>query len=77
MLGPDITIHNVGYGCTEGLRGKALNFGDVGDFFMETEDVLEFLDVTDEQTTDSIVQAVSTIFLQIHASNASSFPSIF
>ena len=61
MLGPNITIHDFGYGCTEGLRGKALNFGDAGDFFVETEDIVEFLDVTDKQTTESIVQAVSTI----------------
>ena len=73
MLGQSVTVHDVGYGCTEGLRGKALNFGDAGDFFIEIEDIVEFLDVTDKQTTDSIVQAVSTISLHIHASNATSF----
>jgi len=58
VLGPNITIHNFGYGCTEGLRGKAINFGDSGDFVLETEDIVEFLDVTEKQTVDNIVQAV-------------------
>ena len=58
MLGPSITIHNFGYGCTEGLRGKAINFGESGDFVLDNEDVVEFLDVTNEQTTNNIVQAV-------------------
>ena len=58
MLGPNITIHNFAYGCTEGLRGKAINLGESGDFVLEDEDVVEFLDVTNEQTIDNIVQAV-------------------
>lgn len=59
VIGDNVTIHNHGYVSTEGLRGKALNFGDAGEFFFETEDVVEFLDVTDEQTSDNIIQAVS------------------
>ena len=35
---------------------------------------VEFLNVTDEQTTDTIVQVVSTISLHIHTSNAPSLP---
>jgi len=58
VLGPNIIIHNFAYGCTEGLRGKAINLGESGDFVLENEDVIEFLDVTYEQTTDNIVQAV-------------------
>ena len=58
MLGPNIIIHNFGYGCTEGLRGKAINLGESGEFILENEGVVEFLDVTNEQTTDNIVQAV-------------------
>ena len=58
MLGPNITIHNFAYGCTEGLRGKAINLGESGDFILDNEDVVEFLDVTNKHTTDNIVQAV-------------------
>lgn len=59
MLGSGITIHNHGYVSTEGLRGKALNFGDSGEFIFDIEDVVEFIDATHEQTHDNIVQAVS------------------
>ena len=58
MLGPNITIHNHGYGTSEGLGGKYLNFGDTGDFFFEIEDIVEFLDVTDMQTIDKVIQVV-------------------
>ncbi|KIM52482.1 hypothetical protein SCLCIDRAFT_1223676 [Scleroderma citrinum Foug A] len=57
VLGPNITIHNFAYGCTEGLRGKAINLGESGDFILDNEDVVEFLDVTNKHTTDNIVQA--------------------
>ena len=58
MLGPNIIIHNHGYGCSEGLRGKYLNFGDTGDFFIEIEEIVEFLDVSDRKTIDKVVQVV-------------------
>ncbi|KIM68271.1 hypothetical protein SCLCIDRAFT_106612 [Scleroderma citrinum Foug A] len=57
VLGPNINIHNFGYGCTEGLRGKAINLGESGDLVLENEDVVEFLDVTNGQTANKIVQA--------------------
>ena len=68
MLGPNITIHNFGYGCTEGLRGRAINFGESGDFFLTNEDVVEFLDITNEQTIDNIVQAVCISTPRLHFS---------
>ena len=66
VLGPNITIHNPGYVCTEGLRGKAINFGDSGDIILETEDIVEFLDVTNKPTTDNIIQAVCISTLSSH-----------
>ncbi|KAL4078869.1 GH3 auxin-responsive promoter [Scleroderma yunnanense] len=56
VLGPNITIHNHAYGCTEGLVCKALNFGDTGAYIVDTEDVVEFLDVADMQLPCNIVQ---------------------
>ena len=64
MLGPNIIIHNFAYGCTEGLRGKAINLGESGEFILENEGIVEFLDVTNEQTTDIIVQAVCISILR-------------
>jgi len=64
VLGPIIIIHNFAYGCGEGLRGKAINLGESGDFVLENEDVVEFLDVTNEQMTDNIVQAVCISILR-------------
>ena len=58
MLGPNIAIHHEGYGCSEGLGGRPLNADDSGEFYFPARNVVEFLDVTDEQTIDKIVQAV-------------------
>lgn len=55
MLGPNVTIHN----HNKGLRGKAVDFGDTGEFFFDIEDVGEFFYVTNERRSDHIVQAVS------------------
>lgn len=57
VLGPNITIHNPGYVTTEGLQGKALNFGDIDTFSFESKDVVEFLSTTGERTHAHIVQA--------------------
>ena len=77
VLGPNINIHNFGYGCTEGLRGKAINLGESGDLVLENEDVVEFLDVTNGQTANKIVQAVciSTPSLPFSLRTDSPFPN--
>ena len=39
-----------------------MNFGDTGEFVFNIEDVVEFLEVSDEQTCNNIIQVVSIFF---------------
>ena len=63
MIGPDIVIQSLGYGSTECILGKPLNHNDAITFVVDTEDVAEYLDLTNDQTLDSILQAVCIQFL--------------
>ena len=65
MLGPNVAIHHQGYGTSEGLGGRCLNSDDSGDFYIPAKNVVEFLDVTDGQTVDKLVQPVRISFFLI------------
>lgn len=58
MIGPDIVIQSLGYGCTECILGKPLNLNDPITFVVDTEDVAEYLDIANIQTDENILQAV-------------------
>ncbi|KIJ13250.1 hypothetical protein PAXINDRAFT_117446 [Paxillus involutus ATCC 200175] len=57
ILGPNITIHNVGYGATECHIAATYDTNDLEKFVIQTEDVVEFLDVAAEETHENILQA--------------------
>ncbi|KAI6011784.1 GH3 auxin-responsive promoter [Pisolithus marmoratus] len=57
VLGPNILIQNPGYGCTECAVGKRLNANDTETFFLDTADVVEFLDTSEALIHDNILQA--------------------
>ncbi|KAI6119507.1 GH3 auxin-responsive promoter [Pisolithus thermaeus] len=57
VLGPNVLIQNIGYGCTECSIGRMLNIGDTETFVLETTDVVEFLDTSEVLVHDNILQA--------------------
>lgn len=57
VLGPNVLIQNVGYGCTECIMGRMLNADDTETFVFETGDVIEFLDASETLVHDKILQA--------------------
>ncbi|KAI6111051.1 GH3 auxin-responsive promoter [Pisolithus sp. B1] len=57
VLGPNIVIHNPWYACTECLIGRNLNRGDTDTFVVAADDLIEFLDMSGEQTHGDVLQA--------------------
>ncbi|KIN97892.1 hypothetical protein M404DRAFT_1005747, partial [Pisolithus tinctorius Marx 270] len=57
VLGPNVVIHNPCYICTECLIGRSLNFDDTETFVVATNDLIEFLDMTEQQTHGQVLQA--------------------
>ncbi|KIK11142.1 hypothetical protein PISMIDRAFT_19777 [Pisolithus microcarpus 441] len=56
VLGPNVAIHNPWYICTECLIGRNLNPGDTETFVIATDELIEFLDMTEEQTQEGVLQ---------------------
>ncbi|KIO03995.1 hypothetical protein M404DRAFT_597959 [Pisolithus tinctorius Marx 270] len=57
ILGPNVVVHNPCYICTECLIGRTLNFEDTETFVATTDELIEFLDVTQEPTRGQVLQA--------------------
>ncbi|KIK22599.1 hypothetical protein PISMIDRAFT_651535, partial [Pisolithus microcarpus 441] len=57
VLGPNVLIQNIGYGCTECSVGRMLNIGDTETFVLETGDHIGFLDTSKAPVRDNILQA--------------------
>ncbi|KAI6124343.1 GH3 auxin-responsive promoter [Pisolithus thermaeus] len=57
VLGENVLIQNVGYGCTECIMGRTLNVGDTETFVLESGDVIEFLDASGALVHDNILQS--------------------
>ncbi|KAI5990146.1 GH3 auxin-responsive promoter [Pisolithus albus] len=57
VLGPNVLIQNIGYGCTECSIGRMLNIGDTETFVLETGDHIEFLDTSRALVQENILQA--------------------
>ncbi|KAI5993123.1 GH3 auxin-responsive promoter, partial [Pisolithus marmoratus] len=57
VLGQNVHIRNVGYGCTECPMGRMLNIDDNETFVLETDNVVEFLDTSEALVHDNILQA--------------------
>ncbi|KIJ59264.1 hypothetical protein HYDPIDRAFT_100975 [Hydnomerulius pinastri MD-312] len=57
VLGPTITIVNPGYGSTECNIAANFNPADLESFVITTEDVIEFMDATVEESEKCILQA--------------------
>ncbi|KAI6038425.1 GH3 auxin-responsive promoter [Pisolithus marmoratus] len=57
VLGPNVAIHNRWHVCTECLIGRNLNPYDTETFVVSTDDLIEFLDMTDDPTHGDVLQA--------------------
>ncbi|KAI5990143.1 GH3 auxin-responsive promoter [Pisolithus albus] len=57
VLGPNVLIQSIGYGCTECSIGRMLNIGDTETFVLETGDHIEFLDTSRALVQENILQA--------------------
>ncbi|KAI6117519.1 GH3 auxin-responsive promoter-domain-containing protein [Pisolithus croceorrhizus] len=57
VLGPNVVLHNPWYICTECLIGRNLNPEDTETFVVATDELIEFLDLTEEQTRGEVLQA--------------------
>jgi len=60
VIGPNVIVTSPGYGCTECVIGVPLNPEDPDVFVVNSTNVVEYLDVADNQTHESILQAVRT-----------------
>ena len=59
ILGPTVAIRNHGYASSESFMSVIFDPSDLDTFVLQTEDVLEFVDVNTEGISKNIVQAVS------------------
>ncbi|KIJ06281.1 hypothetical protein PAXINDRAFT_140712 [Paxillus involutus ATCC 200175] len=57
ILGPTIAIHGLGYGATECGIAAPYDVDDLDTLVLQSEDVIEFLDVAAEETHQNILQA--------------------
>ncbi|KAI6038428.1 GH3 auxin-responsive promoter-domain-containing protein [Pisolithus marmoratus] len=57
VLGPNVAIHNPWYACTECLIGRNLNSDDIETFVVSTDDLFEFLDMSEPPTRGDVLQA--------------------
>ncbi|KIJ04582.1 hypothetical protein PAXINDRAFT_94548, partial [Paxillus involutus ATCC 200175] len=57
ILGPTVTIRTLQYGATEGQIADPYDMDDLDTYVLQPEDVIEFLDVTAEETRENILQA--------------------
>ncbi|KAI6038444.1 GH3 auxin-responsive promoter [Pisolithus marmoratus] len=57
VLGSNVIIHNTWYICTECLVGRSLNFEDTETFVIAADDLIEYLDMTDEPAHGKVLQA--------------------
>ncbi|KAI6129046.1 GH3 auxin-responsive promoter [Pisolithus croceorrhizus] len=57
VLGPNAVLHNPWYVCTECLIGRNLNPEDTETFVVATDELIEFLDMTEEQMRGEVLQA--------------------
>ncbi|KIK80810.1 hypothetical protein PAXRUDRAFT_833328 [Paxillus rubicundulus Ve08.2h10] len=57
ILGPTIALRGFGYGATECVMAASYDMDDLDTFVIQTEDVIEFLDVTAEESHENILQA--------------------
>ena len=58
MVGPNVIVTSQGYACTECPLSGLLNPEDTETFVVGTKDVVEYLDTTDNEVHDNILQAV-------------------
>ena len=63
VLGPDVLIENLGYGCTECLVGLPFNPEDLDTFVVNDTNVVEYLEVVNDNVHDNIQQAVRILQL--------------
>ncbi|KAF8836521.1 hypothetical protein BDN67DRAFT_1014635 [Paxillus ammoniavirescens] len=57
VLGPTIAMRGFGYGSTECIMAASYDMDDLDTFVIQTEDVIEFLNVEAEEAHENILQA--------------------
>lgn len=58
-LGPDVQMRSLGFTASEGYVGTVYDPSDMNLFKIATDDVIEYLDVLREESTKSLMSAVS------------------
>ena len=61
FLGPNIGIHSLGYGSAEAWVGSPYKPQDLEHYKLNNESITEFLDISKDDSIDSIAQSVSTL----------------
>ena len=59
ILGPNVSIRCVGYGGTEAVIGAPYDPNKPDEFVLQSDDVIEFLDLSLDATHENLRQAVS------------------
>ncbi|KAG6381987.1 GH3 auxin-responsive promoter-domain-containing protein [Boletus reticuloceps] len=57
ILGPDVALRAVGYQASEGTIGFAHDASKLDEFVLKTDDIVEFLDVSRDETHEQLCQA--------------------
>ena len=59
ILGPNVSVRCPGYGSTEAAIGAPYDANKLDEFALQSEDIVEFLDVSLDATHENLRQAVS------------------
>ncbi|KAF8134275.1 GH3 auxin-responsive promoter-domain-containing protein [Boletus edulis] len=57
ILGPNVSIRSSGYGCSEGAFGVPHDVNTLDEFVLQSDDIVEFLDVSLDATHENLSQA--------------------
>lgn len=63
IIGTTIAIHTPGYGSSESFIAVPHRSDDLDTFVLRSLDLVEFLDVTTEESHENLLQAVSLVFI--------------
>ena len=59
ILGPNVSIRAPGYASTEAWMGAPHDANELDEFVLQSDDIVEFLDLSLDATHENLCQAVS------------------
>lgn len=59
IVGPSVSVHNFGYGSSEATIGLPYDAKNLDELVLQSDDNVEFLDISQDETHENLCQAVS------------------